>query len=64
MPKLKTCDNGLINECIFNLSIFTEIPSNPGKESSFKAFIAFIISSSLIMLKLLNEMSVVFELSC
>jgi len=37
IAKLKMCDNGLINECIFNFSIFTEIPSNPGKESSFKA---------------------------
>lgn len=42
--KLKTCDYGLVNECIFNLSSFTETPSNPGEESSFKASIAFIIS--------------------
>ena len=34
--KLKMCDNGLINECLFNLNIFTEIPSNPGEESSLK----------------------------
>jgi len=38
IPKFKMCDNGLINECIF-LCIFTEIPSNPGEESSFKALL-------------------------
>jgi len=30
--KLKMYNNGLINECIFNLSIFTVISSNPGEE--------------------------------
>lgn len=61
--KFKMCDNGLINECIFNLSIFTKILSNPGEKSSFRAFIAFIIPLSLIKLNLLNE-CLLFSIYC
>ena len=63
ISKLKMWDNGLINECIFNLNIFTVIPSNPPKEklSLGPIFYNFFITYKL---NLLNKTSVVFNANC
>jgi len=56
------CDRSWIIRSVFNLRMFTVIPSNPGELLFFSEFIAFIIAWSLIKLNLFNKMSMIFEI--